>query len=842
MAKIKINKLPEGFKLVNGKVVEDQVMQQGGDVYVTGDQANYGLVTTPQEYYGSTSFNNEQDKSVRYSLSKVPRDVANVEAEGGETVLTDLNDDGKFGLYNISGKRHSQGGVPMFLPEQSFIYSDTPKLKFTKEEMSEFDMGGSRKTPAKISQKFNLNDYYAEIGSQFADDISTRSAELMIQKNMNDLSKLGFMQEAKKNFDDGVPLIAHPYLLGQGIDPLEFTSQVEGISQAQARENAIQQLPTEQQNMIQMLQNMMAQENQAGAVAQGTQGPPEFSANQAQLAQADTSMMNMAKNGLETFIPRYQTAGESPEEVDNTDIIIQENPFVGDPVNTKKYLDAISKGYVMTYDPATNNYNFKLAPKGKFPGGSGSERRVPTRLRPDSTAVDIYNEDISLQGEVIDASDKAQYKYGSLSGGKRSRDQGKVKGAKIYGSEDILLEENKEDFYTRWGDVIEAEFGEEGFNYSDPSEKEVLRFQKAAEAKRKEEALAANIPYVPYFLSKDDPNWEKGRGFDGDFGLHTFNTPRLNVGFEPGDEFNIKGPEAPIEIPPVIPSDDPGKPWWQQDVNNLQALNMFDSNLYLPFQAPIQERKIDYVLDDPTTIINANLAAQGTMADALGNYGPQAIARSNIQGTTLDANAKAISGVNQANVQTMNKVGMLAPQFGMQYDKLQNDRTKSLYDNTIVALQNKDNEDNWKTMKANELFNVGATNASNTYNLNSLNDMYKIGADQYGDIEFTGRGRQPYEDPKQNAEIAFAQKVQRYEKYLGRPMDDKTVDALYRNMVGGLPQNTANMNNAQVYSQEYGAPIGYRAERTDEPDEAKDGNEMKKFAINPAFYTGKMGM
>jgi hypothetical protein len=120
--------------------------------------------------------------------------------------------------------------------------------------------------------------------------------------------------------------------------------------------------------------------------------------------------------------------------------------------------------------------------------------------------------------------------------------------------------------------------------------------------------------------------------------------------------------------------------------------------------------------------------------------------------------------------------------------------------------------------------------------------MYKIGPDQYGDVEFTGRGRQPYQDPKQNAEIAFAQKVQRYEKYLGRKMEDKTVDALYRNMVAGLPQNTANMNNAQVYSQEFGAPVGYNMQRTQEPDEAKDGNEMKKFAINPAFYTGKMGI
>ena len=123
MAKIKINKLPKGFKLVNGKVEKEQVMNNGG--YVTGDQMDYGLVTTPQEYYNNTNFNNTEDESIRYSLSSVPRDKANLEAEGGETVLTDLNSDGQFGLYDIKGSRHSSGGVPMFLPEQSFVFSDS---------------------------------------------------------------------------------------------------------------------------------------------------------------------------------------------------------------------------------------------------------------------------------------------------------------------------------------------------------------------------------------------------------------------------------------------------------------------------------------------------------------------------------------------------------------------------------------------------------------------------------------------------------------------------------------------------------------------------------------------
>ena len=83
MAKIKINKLPEGFELIDGKIQESKTMKEGGESYTTGDQANYGLVTTPQSYYGSTNFNNSRDENVRYSLSSVPRDNANVEAEGG---------------------------------------------------------------------------------------------------------------------------------------------------------------------------------------------------------------------------------------------------------------------------------------------------------------------------------------------------------------------------------------------------------------------------------------------------------------------------------------------------------------------------------------------------------------------------------------------------------------------------------------------------------------------------------------------------------------------------------------------------------------------------------------
>ena len=262
MAKIKINKLPEGFKLVKGKIVEDKIMRDGG-MLNTGDQADYGLVTTPQEYYSNTNFNNTDDKDVRYSLSSVPRDRANIEAEGGETVLTDLTNDGQFGLYNITGPRHSAGGVPMFLPEQSFIYSDTEKMKFTKDELADFGINTKKKmSPAKLSKKYQLNDYYAHLESPFADKIQAVTSELMLKKNMMNLSKVAFGQESKKKFEEGVPLAAHPYLVQQGIDPLEFTAKMEAITREEAQMRMIASLPPEQQEQMMMLQQMMAQVDQ----------------------------------------------------------------------------------------------------------------------------------------------------------------------------------------------------------------------------------------------------------------------------------------------------------------------------------------------------------------------------------------------------------------------------------------------------------------------------------------------------------------------------------------------------------------------------------------------------
>lgn len=947
MAKIRINKLPKGFKLVDGKVVEDKLMQYGGDMYLTGDQADYGLVTTPQQYYGQTMFNNTDDQSVRFSLSSIPREDANIEAEGGETVLTDLNNNGDFGLYNITGPRHSQGGVPMFLPEQSFIYSDTPKLKFSKDEMSEFDMGGSRRTPAQISKKFGLNNYYAELDSQFSDNISSRSAELMLKKNMEDLSKLSFMQEAKKNFEDGVPLASHPFLLSQGLDPLEFTANVEQISMQQAQNNTIEQLPVDQQNQLRMLQQMLAQaEQQQDMSAQNMQAPPIDSANQMQLAQANNDIMPMARfgNEMSDFLNKAQAGTEtdanssnniytingqpvdraqyidyairnnlhrrfdgtiesdfikglSDAEIkmygknltdignydvfnqgDNTgDLSITEEQFnetyrninnskseevksvveenvqsqnnesstTSESFDPLKYFPAGSKTHKLIKEKQSQGFEFSLTDEGKlryfkpasskFEGRQGNSQTSAIDIVGSTVEGDpIYSEDERGTGDVINQSDIGYFDYGMYS-------EGNVPGTQYstgnqdswYGSDAFASKEAEEDWMRRNGKIAEKI---EGFDYNKgKNDPQWLKFQKLYEEERKKFYDKVGAPYRPYFGTG-----ETGSDLDGKAGAKVFNAPGFDIDFTSAEEGFIDLPEEKEKIKTNDLETTPGpiKEVWRQDQNNLMALAAIQDDLYLPWSPKLDEQKIDYVLDDYTGKVNAIMGAQNTMASALGAAGgPQAIARSNIQGKSLNAIAQAIDTTNRTNVNIMNRAAAQQAQMDAQIDMRNKAIDKGLYDDTVFALQEKQNFDNEKIAKNNELFNAMITNAANTYNLNTLYPYYNVNPQADGNVEFTEDGKKLYKANQVDQQEAFLDAYTKLRKNL--PADQK-IDAAFLDRYLSLGNSSIpaiGTTKGQADMQQRGIP-GYPGSNV----QLKKGKEIKKLPKSFPFFSGKMGV
>jgi len=163
----------------------------------------------------------EPDVSVKKQLGPVPREFANLEAEKGETAMIP-NKDGIPSTYTIGGKRHSQGGTPLNLPKDSFIFSDTAKMKIKDPEMlKRFGMpvkkGGY--TPAEIAKKYDISEYRKILADKNTDKLQKETAERMIQNNNMKLAELALLQESMKGFPQGIPLIAMPYIIKTGFDP-----------------------------------------------------------------------------------------------------------------------------------------------------------------------------------------------------------------------------------------------------------------------------------------------------------------------------------------------------------------------------------------------------------------------------------------------------------------------------------------------------------------------------------------------------------------------------------------------------------------------------------------------
>ncbi|MEX0598920.1 MAG: hypothetical protein WD512_20720, partial [Candidatus Paceibacterota bacterium] len=145
-------------------------------------------------------------------ITAVPREEANLEAEGGETVYGDLNGDSFPEHKIIQGPRHSSGGVPLNLPEDSFIFSDTNSMKIKDPailEMFNKASSNSKKsksyTPASLAKQYDIDKYRKILQDPNSDAIDRRTAELMTRNYNMELGALALAQESKKAFPQGIP-------------------------------------------------------------------------------------------------------------------------------------------------------------------------------------------------------------------------------------------------------------------------------------------------------------------------------------------------------------------------------------------------------------------------------------------------------------------------------------------------------------------------------------------------------------------------------------------------------------------------------------------------------------
>lgn len=243
----------------------------------TGSQLDYSLVDRNTLFLKPDT---QVQSDVKNTISAVPREHANIEAEGGETIIGDTNNDGFLEHQTIVGNKHTKGGVPLKVPEGSFIFSDTDKLRIKDPEIFKlFGMAESKKgyTPAEIAKKYQVNDYMAILKDDTKDKYSKETAQIMLDSNLKKLGMLALVQESMKGFPDGIPAIAESVMAG--LQQQQAPGQEEGEGVAHEVMEGKEE-PGEQEN--EMRYGGMAKYQKAGTVTFGqalgkTQSPTQTS-------------------------------------------------------------------------------------------------------------------------------------------------------------------------------------------------------------------------------------------------------------------------------------------------------------------------------------------------------------------------------------------------------------------------------------------------------------------------------------------------------------------------------------------------------------------------------------
>ena len=169
---------------------------------------------------------------VKDTLTPVSRESANIEAEKGETAFF-LDVNGLPAHYKIGGNRHSKGGTPLNVPEDTFIFSDTKSMTIKDPDLLKQFGETKPKTPAEIAKKYDLNTYRKVLADRDTEAMQKKTAEQMIQNYTLVLGKLALVQESMKGFPQGIPVIAQPYMVVNNISPEDILPMSKQPSQEQ---------------------------------------------------------------------------------------------------------------------------------------------------------------------------------------------------------------------------------------------------------------------------------------------------------------------------------------------------------------------------------------------------------------------------------------------------------------------------------------------------------------------------------------------------------------------------------------------------------------------------------
>lgn len=757
-----------------------------------GGQSGYGFDLGQRRT--QTEMPKSKSDSIRRTIQEVPREIGNIEAEKGESIYGDFDGDGELEHMLIGGERHSNGGTPLNVPEGSFVFSDTAKMKIKDPEIlrmfgRSYKAGGF--TPAELAKPYDINKYKAIIEDPNADEKDKYTAQLMV-KNLNaKLSKLAMIQESMKGFPQGIPTVAKQ---GQGTQEMavaryggslpkfqgDQSGSTVGVGSNYMSPEVVQYL--KDQALLKFLQEQQRASTQTGTPVATQEAVPVQSGTPTQTGPIIID---------QTFSPKELANLDDPEYAKYQALLNKYNTNLRrdaitvnsiSPEDAKEFARLATKfGFKRTDEQgkplyrviqgATPGLTFTDS-RGKKSGffGGYSPKMYERRLVEDLLGADAVNNMSELDIR------KAYFKELGIDTSNLSDEQL---------SDEKSLYRNKNFFEKQFYPKFSEKFV--GSDYRTQMGDDMMIGAEHYDSYRQKpiEIIPGDIPDP-----KDTPDPERDSEPDPNQMTYGQKTPEGNVGFLTPDKLT------------------------------LLTAGLNPPKAYFPYAPPLPFRKGTLALDDWRAQAQQRQGTFNTAASTLGQYQPGTALASNLSflaGQTGEGVSRDIATVNSRNVDRANQ--FMSQEIGRQnYNDMFNaQRMQDLFDKSTITKQNLDN--------ARRKYMSGITKAANNAwanrmyldMLNKVNPVYNVdprsglsyfkegyGTDRFtngsnmGNVDFTNLGKAYNQAKAQFPDITpaiFMNTMNSRTTYTDSD-GDGTVNSVRSNMPGGARNLAADYINA----------------------------------------------
>jgi len=682
----------------------------------TGYQVQGSLYNSPATL-GGADYNSNMgapDAKVKRTISRVPRKEANLEAEGGETVVGNLDGSMMPSFKTIVGPRHSSGGVPLNLPDDSFIFSDTKSMMITDPVILKMFNKKPKKggyTPAELSKKFDINKYRELLQNPDADKIDVKTAELMIKNSVLKLGALALAQESKKAFPQGIPEIAKPYMEANGIAEEDLIPQPQQQNPEMQNQEMRQEMPMEMPNgepiampQEEMLQPGMDQPAPMAAygMSMGGYDMPDYMAygGMFQRGGPNTTGQQSKTDYTRDYGIKLNEEGIGVNRYEN----IQGKSKIGFG-NAEENLKSFAK-----WEKIYPGYAELLKEINK-PGGPGKNNPKVKEFQ-----TWINNDYIPKQVKELNAkkvaSGRPAYTENELTNLKSS-----------------LI--NDFGFDNTTGQRIDADFGAFtssrtpiNFDFEKVPDKAIGPCQCEDATKT---GYQAKVNGVCPCDVKESPC--------------ECTDPDTGETYDPGEDANGNCNECTKEYPGETPEKENAKWWLQDNINTMGAVSDLASiKKYMPWEARVDLEEPRPTFLDPTRELaaqseQANIASQASASFA----GPQGLGARNAatQGNAAAQAANTLGNINNQNVNIANQFE--ANQIGVrnQEQAMNQQMATRRYDKNVIANQQYDNAKRQGRKALRDSYTTAITNRAKTDAMNQMYPNYQVDPASGGFVDYT---------------------------------------------------------------------------------------------------------